>query len=345
MKPEPLNVLLCYNSPVTLYTNYSGKEREDNSIPDDNSETWFEHGMQEMVSVLREHFSNVTTTTINGNVYESIDKLRSLKPDVIFNLVESIEGNTEFEAYHEGLYELMQVRYTGNIPVCTANCLNKFRAKQLLKAYGLPVPGAAVWNTGMKPEHCMKGLQFPVITKLLTEDASIGISEQSVVHDMEALETQCAFLAEHFHQPVLIEEYIEGREFNIAVLGKQVLPVSEICFDGLPENFPKIVTYEGKWMEDSVYYRHTVPQCPANITVELREKLQALARHAYEVMQCRDYARIDVRTDKHDAPYVIEVNPNPDLSSDAGFARAAKAAGLSYSQLLKTIVDFARERN
>lgn len=342
---EQLKVLLCYNAPVALYSNYSGKERPDNSIPDDMSETWYETGLQEMTDALGEYFTMVKTAAITGDVYRSIELLRNEKPDVVFNLVESIEGESELEAYHAGLYELLRIPYTGNIPVSMANCLNKFRAKQLLRAYGIPVPGAVVWNEKEDLSVLTGAIRFPVITKLLTEDASIGISENSVAGSLDALQKQCSFLAAQYKQPVLIEEYIEGREFNIAVLGNTALPVSEICFDGLPEDFPKIVTYEGKWMEDSVYYRHTVPQCPANISDELNGRLQVIAQQAFSVMQCRDYARVDVRTDAEGNPYVIEVNPNPDLASDAGFARAAKAAGFSYSQLLKTIVDFARERN
>lgn len=345
MLDEQTKVLLCFNAPASIYANYSGKERGEGAEPDDLSETAFEAEIKLVENALRESYREVHSAAITSDLGKTIQKLSAFRPDVVVNLVESVEGNAEYEAYHAGLYELMKISYTGNVPLCLGNCLNKFRAKHLLKARGIPVPKAVVVYPDQPIEPEKLELRYPVITKLLQEDASIGISENSVVLGKESLESQCRFLFSQYNQPVLVEEYIDGREFNVAVLGDEVLPVSEISFAGLPENFPKIVTYEGKWMAESVYYKHTVPVCPAEISDELRVKLQALAKNAFAAMQCRDYARVDMRVDADENVYVIEVNPNPDISSDAGFARAARHAGYSYAQLLRKIVEFARERN
>ena len=135
-----------------------------------------------------------------------------------------------------------------------------------------------------------------------------------------------------------------GRELNCAVLGGKPLPISEIDFTGLPEGLPKIVTYDGKWMEDSVYYENTKPVCPAELNEDLKKNIEEIALQAFEAMNCRDYARVDIRLDKNNNPFVIEVNPNPDISTDSGFVRAAAAAGISYSGLLSTIAEFALNR-
>jgi D-alanine-D-alanine ligase len=337
-------VLVCYNAPVSVYGNYSGKPKDNASQIDDMSETAFESEIKHVISGLREFYLHVEAESASRDIYQTITMIKRHRPDVIFNLVESVEGISSYEAYQAGLYELLRVSYTGNTPVCLGNCLNKFRTKQLLAAHRIPVPGAMVWSAKHPIAKEMITLRYPVITKLLKEDASIGISENSVVSSFEELETQLRYLDEHYQQPVLIEEYIEGREFNIAVLGGEALPISEISFAGLPVELPKIVTYEGKWISESVYYKYTAPLCPAPLSDPLRNALQSVALNAYETMACRDYARVDVRLDKNDTPYVIEVNPNPDISTDAGLARAARHAGYAYPQLLYNIAEFARAR-
>ena len=130
----------------------------------------------------------------------------------------------------------------------------------------------------------------------------------------------------------------------MAILGRTVLPVSEIIFKGLPVNLPKIVTYDGKWMKDSTYYRHTNPRCPARLNKRTLKKVEEIALAAFDAINCRDYARVDLRLDKNNKPYVIEVNPNPDISTDSGFARAASAAGIGYPELLFRISQLALSR-
>jgi D-alanine-D-alanine ligase len=127
----------------------------------------------------------------------------------------------------------------------------------------------------------------------------------------------------------------------VAILGGRALPISEINFTGLPEDFPNIVTYDGKWTEGSVYYNFTKPVCPAPLPERIKKKIQMTAIASYDALNCRDYARVDIRLSTDGVPYVIEVNPNPDISSDSGFARAATADGISYDDLLYTIANFA----
>jgi D-alanine-D-alanine ligase len=224
------------------------------------------------------------------------------------------------------------------------NCLSKLRAKQILISHGIKTPRffyASIYDEIHKNSF---GLKFPVILKLAREDASIGISEFSVVNNYESMKERVDYLFSSFHQEVLVEEYINGRELNVAILGDRVLPISEITFDHLPDGLPKIVTYEAKWSPESIYYKNTIPQCPALLDDQLKNKIEKMAIEAYDALECRDYARVDIRLNQRNVPYVIEVNPNPDISQDTGFVRSAASAGISYEELLYNISLLALKR-
>jgi D-alanine-D-alanine ligase len=148
-------------------------------------------------------------------------------------------------------------------------------------------------------------------------------------------------------QPALVEEYIEGRELNVSILGNeelQILPISEIDFSTMPPGIPRICGYEAKWVETSQEFTHTVPLCPAPLSPEVEDRVKKASLRAYQVLGCRDYARVDIRLSLDEIPYVLEVNANPDISPDAGMTRSAKAAGLAYPQFVGRIVDLAWSR-
>jgi D-alanine-D-alanine ligase len=337
-------ILICYNAPVSIFSVYNGKPVNDFPGDADTSEKSFIKELNSVRESLSKYFNEVEVLAIEKNVKKTINTLKSINPDVIFNFVESVEGVASLEWCIAGLFGLLGYEFTGCVPSCLGNCLNKARTKSILKAEGLNTPNYKILDPSEKISENDFDLKYPVILKLLQEDASIGISEFSVVQDFNQLNKQFRFLAETYKQPVIAEEYIDGRELNVAILGNKVLPVSEINFTGLPDGLPKIVTYEGKWIENSLYYDNTKPVCPANINGRLKERIESLAMSAFEVMNCRDYARVDIRLDKNEIPWIIEVNPNPDISSDSGFARAAAASGLSHSELLYTIANFALNR-
>lgn len=336
-------ILLCYNEPKSMYSNYIGKELISEEIIDSSESDHAAH-VSEIIGHLQKYYSDVDVAVFNTNIESVINKILNYTPDVIFNLVETVDGISNYEAYAAGLYELLQIKYTGNTPLCLGTCLDKSKTKQFLHSFGIKTPNFYIATNNSKIDADVFQLRFPVILKLLREDASIGISEFSVCRDLNEINARLQFLFNTYKQDVLIEEYINGREFNVAILGDRVLPISEIDFTGLPDNYPKIVTYEGKWLQDSIYYQYTNPVCPANLDQKIIQKIESVALKCYKLLYCRDYARVDVRLDNENTPYVIEVNPNPDISSDAGFARAAAAAGISYSELLKTITNFALNR-
>jgi D-alanine-D-alanine ligase len=344
-------ILICYNSPASIFPVYNGKPADlafrqagNNHPINDLSETGFIQNINSIKKYLQKYFSTVETLSIDSNVQRIVNKINKFLPDAIFNFVESVEGISTFEYCATGLFELLGFEYTGNSPFCLGNCLNKERTKNILRSFKIRTPKSVIFSKNQEIHLKKFDLKFPVILKLLNEDASIGISEFSVVNNPDELKKQFGFIAETYKQDIIAEEYIDGRELNVAVLGNTVLPVSEIDFTGLPENFPKIVTYDGKWIAESVYYENTKPKCPTDLDKKLKNKVTAIAFEAFNALSCRDYARVDIRVDKSGKPYVIEVNPNPDISEDSGFARAAAAKGINYSELLLTIVNFAINR-
>jgi D-alanine-D-alanine ligase len=343
MKTEA-KILICYNAPVSIFSVYNGKPANEDGKEKDLSEKSFSKELSKTETALSEFFTDVKSLAIDRDIRKTINNINSFNPDAIFNFVESVEGVASYEWCIAGLFELLGYFYTGNKPSTLGNCLNKQRSKNILAARGIITPKHLTLNPKYRFTEKDINLNYPVILKLNNEDASIGISEYSVANNYKELRKQFKFLATTYNQEIIIEEYIKGRELNVAILGGNVLPVSEIDFSGLPAELPKIVTYDGKWIDGSVYYHHTKPVCPANLSTKNKIRIEKTAAAAYDALNCRDYARIDIRLAKDGIPYVIEVNPNPDISSDSGFARAAAAAGSTHNELLNTITNFALSR-
>lgn len=338
-------ILICYNAPVSIFPVYNGKPAGDNHPPDDHSETEIANQISRIRKSLKKYYNDVHTLAVTRNITRTVQKINYLKPDLIFNFVESIDGIASYEYCMAGLFELLGYEFTGNLPGCLGNCLNKARTKNILRTFGIDTPKSIIIKKSEKVTANNIKITYPIILKLLYEDASIGISELSVVRDFKSFANHLTFLQETYKQDIIAEEFIEGRELNIAILGRKILPISEIIFEGLPDGLPKIVTYDGKWIEESTYYKYTNPSCPAKLNKRLKKKIEEIAIAAFEAMNCRDYARVDIRLDKNNKPFVIEVNPNPDISIDSGFMRAAAAAGLNYPELLLNISQLALSRN
>ena len=270
--------------------------------------------------------------------------LKSFDPNewLIFNLCESIRNKTYLEPYIISAFEHLGFRYTGSNRRTLANCLNKARTKEVLQAHGLPTAAFQV----VTPWTLQRRLDFPLIVKPVSEDASIGISANSVVRDDRALRRQVRYVWETYHQPALVEEFIEGREFNVTILGNdspRVLPLSEISFRHIPDPFARIVSFRAKWVPTSPEYIGTPPTCPARVAEATKKRIEETARRAYQAMGLRDYGRVDIRL-KNGTPYVLEVNPNADLSPEAGIARAGHVAGMGYADLADEIVRLAARR-
>lgn len=280
------------------------------------------------------------------NARRFISELLELETDLIYNFCEMVELDSQEEIFAAGLYELLRIPYTGSPPMTLGLCLDKAKTKIILSHYGIPTARFEVFKNSLDGFKKIN-LNFPLIVKPLHEDASVGIDEKSVVYDFKELEERIQYILTSFKQPALVEEFIEGREINVAILGNDppiVLPISEIDFSQLPSHLPKIVSYQAKWVPDTDYYKKTLPICPATLEPELEERVKAIALSCYKIMGCRDYARVDMRIDKNGNPYVLEVNPNPDLSRNAGFMRSASVYGLTHSETIVKIAEIALER-
>jgi D-alanine-D-alanine ligase len=285
---------------------------------------------------------------VTNDVFGAIESIKAYAPDVVFNLCESIGGDNRFEPLLPLLLEREGIAYTGSGPLTLGLSLHKHRAKDVLRARGVPTP-EAVYVT--EPDVSRIAIPFPLIVKPAREDASVGIHSESVVHDRDALARRVTHVLSHYRQPALVERYIDGREIYVSMLGRpsgapEIFPFYEIDFSLMPANRPRIVSFDGKWVEDSDEFVGTKPVPCTNLTPDVKARITAVAQAAFEAMEIRDYARLDVRLPEHgpDAgtPFVIDVNPNCDLSDGAGgYSKAANAAGLGYDEVIRRIVELA----
>jgi len=288
---------------------------------------------------------------VTSDVAAAMAKLTEMNPDVVFNLCESIHGDNRFESLMPLLMDLANISFTGSCSFGLSLALRKEKVKDVLRGRNVPVARGGLVHSAF--ECAGLGLSFPAIVKPAREDASVGISRASVVSNQEALEKRVAHVLQTYRQPALVEEYIEGREIYVSVLERigdepQVFPFFEIDFSDMPDDRPKIVSFEGKWVEDSVEYKGTKPVRCQGLSEQMRALIAETALDAFRAIGLRDYARMDIRLSSNGIPYVIDVNPNCDLSDLAGgYSRAAKAAGLSYRDLILRIVNLglARQAN
>ena len=276
-----------------------------------------------------------------------LDRIRVNRPDLLFNLCESMDNDSRNEPTFAGLLDLMKIPYTGADLLALASCLHKHRTKEILDAHGVPTPPYRILRTEADLEAAT-GLDFPWFVKLGHEDASLGITEANVVRSHADLVARTRELWAEFHEPVLAERFVDGREVNVTVFGSrentQVLPLHEIDFGAMPSDRPRIVSFAAKWDERHVDYAGTKPVPLRNITPDVVANIERVAQAAYRAVDLRDYGRVDIRVDSGGIPWVIDVNPNPDISPDAGVCRAAAAAGMNYPQMVARIAELALAR-
>jgi len=261
-------------------------------------------------------------------------------PDMIFNLCEGFNGKASLEMHVAALLELMEVPFTGNSAKTLGIAQDKSITKRLLTSEGIPTPRWTLYTGETNPQT--KGLRFPLIVKPSREDASLGISRENVVEQREKLESVVRNLYLRYRQPILIEEFIIGREFSVSLLEcrgvLQILPISELSFQGLDSDSPPLVSYEAKWIEESPEYKGTPSVCPASLTEPSSKILRELARRTFRLLGGKDYGRVDFRMDFQGNPYVLEYNPNPDISPSAGYVRSLEAANISYTEFLSILI-------
>lgn len=300
---------------------------------------------------LRDRGHTVALANIHDSLAALLAAIDDFAPDAIFNLVEFFGEDPAHEMHVAGVYELLGVAYTGSRPEVLSLCQRKHRTKAILAAADVPTPRYVVVSgepgARVPDDH---GLAFPLIVKPAMEDASGGIDAGSVVADRAALDARVTKLVDEYHQPVLVEEYIDGREVHCAILGNdppEALPLFEMVFHDDPDaSSPHIITYKAKWDPHSKDFYAMDGVCPPpDLEPEIVRGIQEVAIRAFDAVGCRDYARVDMRLQPATGePYVLEVNPNPDLSDSCAFVQCAAVSGRSYAQLVDEIARLALTR-
>jgi D-alanine-D-alanine ligase len=317
----------------------------------DPVETFSERSLKEedkpteadVLRCLKQLGHEVETLAVFDNVAAIVAKLETYKPDVVFNLTESFYHDRSHEPNIPALLDLMKVRYTGSGPEALLLCKDKALAKKVLTYHRVRLPRFVV-SQRARPLRRLRRFIYPAFVKPVSEESSDGISQASFVRVEEEAIERARFIHQKFNCDALIEEYIEGRELYLSVLGNSrltVLPPREIFFEQVPEDAPKFATFHAKW-NDAYRKKWGIRNAAAGPLPDgVQENLTRLARRIYRLLKIRGFGRIDVRLTPAGEVFVIEANPNPSLAQDEDFARAAAAAGMGYDALIQQILDAA----
>lgn len=330
-----MNITIVYN----IVTKLQNSAPED-IITDEDSL----HTVRKIEVELKSLGHQVSLFEINE---ESVDKLLKHSTDVFFNQAFGIGNISDSEHEVAKLLEKTKVPFTGSASKAIELSNSKFNSKKIFASVNIPTPKmvSTVSGEGKKIEE----LTFPVIVKLSGYHCSIGLSQNSVVNSPQETVDRISKLSNTYRGPFIVEEYIEGRELNVCLLGNgenlTVLPVSEILFSDYFQGKFKIIDFAAKWLENSDEYKATLgSKCPAPLSPDTLKTINEIAKKAFNAVGCRDYARVDMRLTPKSDPYVLEVNANCAIGPDDGSSRSAKAAGYFYPQFLQKIIDSAMER-
>ena len=306
------HLLMLYNEPI---------------LPRDHPDAAQEYEILETVERIRGILTKanfrISLLGVSTDPLPLIRGLREIRPDAVFNLFEGLANRGETEAAVAGLLEWMEIPFTG----CPASAItigrDKFRTKIMLLGAQLPTAPFRLIET--LPAPIWEG-EWPVIVKPALQDASVGIEQKSVATNQKQLNQRIAYVLENYGAPVLVEQFIHGREFLVGMLeeenatspsGLTMLPLAEIVFKSKDKKQWPIYSYDAKWKSDSAEYRETPLEVPVILEVSLMNRIRQVAERAYRLIGCRDYARVDIRLSESGEPFILEVNPNPFLNSIA----------------------------
>ncbi len=317
--------------------------------PQNYDDTYAEWDSWETINALRNAIAlhhEVTMVEANEDAFE---KLRSLQPDFVFNIAEGFKGVSR-EAQIPAICEMLQLPYLGSDPLTLSLCLDKARTKEVLTYHRIPNASFIVCeNVSSLNGHA---LTYPQMVKPLHEGSSKGIYNTSLVRSYKELHDEVARITARYGQPALIESFLPGREFTVALMGNgdtvRALPIVEIQYDSLPEGVNPIYSYEAKWIWDTPDQPLEIFSCPAEIDPDLQQAIEKICVDTYRTLRCRDWSRIDVRLDAQGVPHIIEINPLPGIlpneEDNSCFPKAARAAGMSYQDLILGVIDISKKR-
>jgi D-alanine-D-alanine ligase len=327
-------ILILFNEPI---------------LPAGHAEAESEHEILFVTEVIRKTLNeagyDVSRLAVSRDAHALLGELQARPPHAVFNLFEGLANDGNTEACVASLLEWQGIPFTGSPSQALRLARHKALTKYVLQGAGLPTPKFQVVD---RLPLAKRPRRWPVIVKPALEDASVGIDQHSVVGSWDLLTQRAAYLLRNFGPPVLVERFIPGREFNISVIetpaGLRVLPLCEIKFaPSDPSHWP-IVTYDAKWHPESRDFKATPTHFPVDLDPALGGELERLAMAAFQLVGCRDYARVDFRVSPKARPYIIEVNPNPCISPMAGFAAALEAGGKHHAQFIVELTRAALAR-
>ncbi len=343
-----MRIVLTYNlkQEVTSHTGEQPDSDEDAAAVDD---TYAEWDSRETIDAVRDAIAlhnEVVPLEANEDFFES---LREVRPDFVFNIAEGFYGISR-EAQIPAICEMLRIPYLGSDPLTLSLCLDKARTKEVLTYHKIPNAPFFVLNDASSLNG--EALRYPQMVKPLHEGSSKGIFNSSLVRTKEELIGEVRRILEVYNQPALIEAFLSGREFTVALMGNgnsvRALPIVEIRHDTLPEGVNPIYSYEAKWIWDTRDAPLKIFSCPADITEAQRRAIEKICIDTYSVLRCRDWARIDVRMDEAGIPHIIEVNPLPGIlpreEDNSCFPKAARAAGMSYQNLITEVIRVSAQR-
>jgi D-alanine-D-alanine ligase len=305
--------------------------------------------LEQVCGALKKAGHSTSTIAVDRDLARTVHELTAKRPDLVFNLAESFSGKSALESNVAGLLNLLDLRYTGSSPAGLLLAGDKSISTKMLRANGVKTPDSTTLFRGTV--EAAGKLAFPLIVKPPQEDASLGITGKSVVNDLQELFEQLDALHAEYASPILVEEFVEGREFYVGVIGNaqpQALPIIEMDFTGFPADMPRIASWAAKWGDDGdekgAEYAGTKSIFPDDLDEELVDRVHAVAIDAFRALRLRDYARVDMRLSPAGEIYVLEINPNCYLEQNAEFARAARKADIEYDALIARIVELASAR-
>ena len=275
--------------------------------------------------------------------------LANARPDVVFNVAEGIGGACR-ESFVPTFCEFWNIPYTGSDPLALATCLDKARTKEVLSHHGIPTPEFVV---AADVEDLDRIPDLPCVVKPLHEGSSKGITRNSLCTTEAEVGAEVRRITSDYGEPAIVERYLDGREFTVAMLGAgsdvRTLPIVELDFKTLPPGAPAIYGYEAKWIWDRPEQPLDIFQCPADCDPELQRRIDELCLAAFRALKCRDWGRIDVRCDQEGTPHILEVNPLPgiipDPDANSCYPKAARAAGLTYGDVIQVVLRAGVERH
>jgi len=372
------NIAFLYTSKAGVISSINNQDllisqEEDEPPPDLLSECDSDETISAIINVLEQKYN---VYPIEADIY-AYDKLRNLKPDLVFNIAERLNGPNR-ESHIPILCEMLEIPYTGSDPLTLGICLVKSRAKEILSYYKIANPEFFIINDikelpnkGLlhNKEVCpnkrllhnekigqnksLNNIKLPVMVKPLYEGSSKGIKDDCLVYNNDDLYLRITEKIKLYKQPVIIEQFLSGREFTVGILGNypniEVLPIVEINHGSLPKGANPIYSYEAKWIWDTADKPLDIFSCPANISEKLKNQIETLVIKTCIALNIKDWARIDVRLDQSENPNIIEVNPLPGIlptaEENSCLPKAARAAGYTYSDLILRVIKEALKRN